>query len=71
MVEVACSEMVDPEMLDPEAGILAGASGGAALICAAGNRADNPAKTRTANNLVDNDLIPCPHLPPSQIETEN
>jgi hypothetical protein len=71
MVEVACSEMADPEMLDPEAGILADASGGAALICATDNVAENPAKTRSANKPLENDLILRLDLPPTQIETES
>jgi len=58
-VEVARSEMVDPEMLDPETGDVAAASGDAELLCATESRADNTAKTRSANKAVENELIPC------------
>ena len=54
MAEVACSEM-----LDPETGTVAAASGKAELLCATESRADNPAKTRSANQPVENELIPC------------
>jgi hypothetical protein len=57
LVEVACSEMVDPEMLDPETGVVAAASGDAELICAIDNEADSPTRASSATNPVENDLI--------------
>jgi len=54
MAEVACSEM-----LDPETGAVAAASGEAELLCEIDNVEDNPAKTRSANQPVENELIPC------------
>ena len=57
MVEEACSVMLEPETDD--------------LICANDNRSDDPAKTTSANKAIENDLISHPHLPPTQIETEN
>jgi hypothetical protein len=57
MVEEACSAMLDPGTDD--------------LICANDNRSDDPAKTMSANKAIENDLISHPHLPPTQIETEN
>ena len=65
MVEEARSEMVEPET-----GILAGASGTEELICADGIRTENPAKNRNATKAVDNDLIKRLNLP-LQPETEN
>ena len=62
--------MVDAEMLDPETGTLAGAEG-AELICATDSPADNPTKTKTANNAVENDLILFLHPRQTQIETES
>jgi hypothetical protein len=65
IVEEARSEMVKPET-----GILAGASGTEEFTCADGVREDNPAKKRNATKAVDNDLIKRLNLP-LQPETEN
>src|SRR5260370_19793980 len=65
MVEEARSEMVEPE-----AGILAGAAGTEELIWADDVREENPAKKRNATKAVDNDLIKRLNLP-LQPETEN
>ena len=66
--------MVDPEMLDPETGILAGASGVAELTCATDEVLDNAENARSANNAATNNLIAHPNLSLNQdlkLTTEN
>jgi hypothetical protein len=68
MVEEACSAMVDPEMLDPDGGMLGTAEGVAECPCAAKNVPENSENTRSVNNAVENSFISEPKLPTNQIQ---
>jgi hypothetical protein len=67
-VEEACSAMVDPEMLDPDGGMLGTAEGVAECTCAAENVPENSENTRRVNNAVENSFISEPELPTNQIQ---
>jgi hypothetical protein len=70
-VEEACSAMVDPEMLDPDGGVLGTAEGVAECPWAAENAAKKKKKRgRNANNPRENDLIERLNFPPTRFKTE-
>jgi hypothetical protein len=57
MVEDACSAIVDPEMLDPDGGMLETAEGEAEFPCATENAAKKKKRGQNANNPPENDPI--------------
>jgi hypothetical protein len=69
-VEEACSAMVDPEMLDPDGGMLGTAEGVAECPCPAENAAKKKKRGRSANNPPENDLIERLNFPPTRLKTE-
>ena len=60
--------MVDPEMLDPDGGMLGTAEGEADFPCAAENVPENSENRRSANNAVENSFISEPEFPTNQIQ---
>jgi hypothetical protein len=69
-VEETCSAMLDPEMLDPDRGVLGTAEGVAEFPCAAENAAKKTKRGRSANNPPENDLIERLNIPPTRFKTE-
>jgi hypothetical protein len=70
MMEETCSAMLDPEMLDPDRGVLGTAEGVAEFPCAAENAAKKKKRGRSANNPPENDLIERLNIPPTRFKTE-
>jgi hypothetical protein len=65
MVEDACSAIVDPEMLDPDGGMLETAEGEAEFPCATENAAKKKKRGQNANNPPENDPIERLNFPQS------
>jgi hypothetical protein len=70
ILEETCSAIVDPEMLDPDGGMLGTAEGVAECPCAAENAARKKKRGRSANNPPENDLIERLNFPPTRFKTE-